>query len=332
MRPERLRTLLLKEKPWDLIASARTMADMDIEAIKTFQRRVIDSGRLKDVSLEDDPEIFLEKLEALAEHRPTNGALMLFGKDPQRHFMNASVRLGRFKSETDIIDDKWAKGNLFNQFEEALKLIMQHISVRYEITAPERKDIWDYPLPVLREAILNAIIHRDYHDIANFIQIKVYDDRIWISNPGGLPEGLTIEELRKPHKSHVRNPLIAKAFYLSGFIEQFGSGTIRMINGMKQAGLQEPDFKEEMGGFSVYLRKSTSPDSGFLAAGLNERQVKAVIFARKNGRINNQEYRQLTGVGRRLASEELTSLQAKGILIRIGKTGKGTYYTLHAGI
>ena len=329
MSPERLRALLLREKPWDLIASARTMADIDVEAIKTFQRHVIDSGRLKDVSLEDNPEQFLEKLEAIADHRPTNGALMLFGKDPQRHFINASIRLGRFKSETDIIDDKWARGNLFDQFDEALKQVMQHISVRYEILAIERKDIWDYPLPVLREAILNAIIHRDYRDFANFIQIKIYDDRIWISNPGGLIEGLTIGELRKPHKSHVRNPLIAKAFYLAGFIEQFGSGTIRMINDMKKAGLQEPEFKEEMGGFSIYLQKGTFVDSRFKELGLNERQIKAIDYIRENGKITNEEYQKINMIGRRQATNDLGMLIRIKLLKRKGKVGKGTFYTIN---
>lgn len=123
----------------------------------------------------------------------TNGAILLFGKNPQEHFTNLCVRIGRFKTESMIIDDKWVRGNLFNQFEETLNILRQYISVRYEIKAFQREDIWDYPIPALREAVLNAIIHRDYFNIANPIVLKVYDDHIWFFNYGGLPEGITVE-------------------------------------------------------------------------------------------------------------------------------------------
>lgn len=92
----------------------------------------------------------------------------------------------------------------------------------------------------LREALLNALIHRDHFNIANFITIKVYDDHIWSSNPGGLPEGITVEQLKRPQQSYLRNPLIAKVFYLVGYIEQYGTGTVRMVEWMKEAGLAKP--------------------------------------------------------------------------------------------
>jgi ATP-dependent DNA helicase RecG len=328
MSQERLRALLLKEKSWDVATGSQSMDEIDVEAIRAFLRRAIGNGRLPHISADDPPEALLGKLDGLVDGRPANGAIMLFGKDPGRRFLNASIRIGRFKTETEIIDDKWVKGNLFRQFEEAQKLLMQHIAVRYEIIGPERTDIWEYPIPVLREALLNAIVHRDYRDAGNFIQIKVYDDRIWFANPGGLPEGMTIEGLRKPHKSCLRNPLIAKVFYLAGYIEQFGSGTLRMIDGMRASGLPEPEFREDEGGFSVYLRKGGPSEDELLAAGLNERQVKAVLEVQKTGRITNQGYRRLTGVGRTAAVDDLDALVKKGILARIGRIGKGTYYVM----
>jgi len=328
MRAERLRAFLLKGRPWDFLTGDFPEPEIDGAAVENFLRRAVETGRLPDISLKTPIPAVLEKLEGIKDGKLTFGALLLFGKEPHKRFMNACIRVGRFKSETEIIDDKWVRGNLFDQLEGTLKLLKQYISVSYSIKGLEREDRWEYPLPVLREAVLNAIVHRDYHDAANFIQIKVYDDRIWLSNPGGLPEGITVEDLKRPHRSHLRNPLIAKAFYLAGMIEQFGSGTMRMAEWMSEAGLPEPEFREEMGGFSVYFEKSAVNEEALRAAGLNERQVKAVLFVRKYGRITNEKYRTLTGVGRVTAFKELNDLVKIHILIRVGTTGKNIFYSI----
>jgi ATP-dependent DNA helicase RecG len=328
MSPARLRALLLKEKPWDLRPSDAPLAEMDDATVQDFVRRAVEGHRLTGLSQNSPAARLLENLDAAAQGNLTNGALLAFGKNPQKGFINASIRIGRFRTETDIIDDKWARGNLFAQFEEALRLIMQHISVRYEIKGPERTEIWDYPIPVLREALLNAIVHRDYSDLANFIQIKVYDDHVWFSSPGGLPEGITLNQLKMPHKSCLRNPLIARFFYLAGYIEQFGSGTTRMGEAMAAAGLPGPEFREEMGGFSVYLSRNPITEEKLAAAGLNERQIKAVDFVRRHGSITNAQYRELTGAGRRNSTYDLNGMVKGGIFVRKGKVGKGTLYFL----
>jgi len=130
----------------------------------------------------------------------------------------------------------------------------------------------------LREALLNALIHRDYSNIGNFITIKAYDDHIWFSNPGELPEGITVEELKKPHQSYLRNPLVAKVFYLTGYIEQCGSGIVRMVEWMKEAGLPEPEYKEELGEFSAYFYKDIYTEEYLREMGFNEQQIKTVIY------------------------------------------------------
>lgn len=140
------------------------------------------------------------------------------------------------------------------QVEALTNAIKKHINVSYVIEDVHRKDVWDYPLPAIREACINALIHREYMDSAE-IQIKIYDDRIWFWNPGGLPEGLTIEDLKKEHASKPKNKLLAMVFYYAGLIERWGTGTKRMVDLCKKQGLPEPEFKEEFGGFSVILQK-----------------------------------------------------------------------------
>lgn len=328
INPEKLMIFLLKSKTWDSITDNFSIKEIDIETIKHFIHLAVDKNRLTDISLKEPISVILKKLELIQNGKLTNGAILLFGKNPQKHFINLCVRIGRFKTETTIIDDKWIKGNLFQQFEGTLNIIKQFISVRYEIKEIQREDIWDYPIPAIREAILNSLIHRNYFDIANFIVIKVYDDHIWFFNPGGLPEGITIDELKKPHSSHLRNPLIAKAFYLAGYIEQYGSGTVRMVEWMKGAGLPEPEYKEEMGGFSVYFHKDSYIEEKLIKMGLNERQIKAVIYVKEKGKITNKEYRGLFGITDRTALIDLSELCRKNMFERIGNTGRNTEYHL----
>jgi len=327
MSPERLRVLLLRGKTWDSLTSDFLLEQIETETIRRFVRLAVEKNRLTDVSLDEPPEVVLEKLGLIADEKLTYGAILLFGKNPQKHFINLCVRIGRFKTETIIIDDKWVRGNLFQQFDETLNILRQHIGVRYEIKEIEREDIWDYPIPALREAVLNALIHRDCFNIANFTTIKIYDDHIWFSNPGGLPEGITVEQLKRPHQSFLRNPLIAKVFYLAGYIEQYGSGTVRMVEWMKEAGLPEPEYKEELGGFSVYFYKDIYTEENLRKIGLNERQIKAVLYVKEKGRITNKEYQKEFGVSKATATRDFAELVGKNILGIRGEGKRDIHYT-----
>ncbi len=328
LHSEKLQTLLLRGKSWDSLTRHFSLKNINTETVAHFIRLAVENNRLTNVSINESLKITMEKLNLLVDGKLSNGAILLFGKNPQKHFINLCIRIGRLKSETIIIDDKWIKGNLFQQFEETLNILKQFISVHYEIKGIEREDIWEYPIPALREALLNTLIHRDYFNIANFIVIKIYDDHIWFSNPGKLPEGITIDQLKKPHQSYLRNPLIAKIFYLAGYIEQYGSGTIRMVEWMKESGQPEPEFKEESGGFSVYLYKDIYTEKNLKKIGLNERQINAIMYVKENNKITNKEYREINHISRQMATIDLTMLIKKGVFIRVGKAGKGIAYQL----
>lgn len=176
---------------WDSLPSSATLKDLDEETIRKFVHMA--RNRLPYINENENIESILDKLGLLEDGKITNAALLLFGKEPQKYYIQARVRIGRFKDPITIIDDKEIGGNLFTQVEEAMKIIMSHIGVRYEFEGGlRRKEIWDYPLEGLREAIINALIHRDYTDPSN-VQIKIFDDFIWIWNPGKLPEGIKVE-------------------------------------------------------------------------------------------------------------------------------------------
>lgn len=327
MSKQKLEAFMLSRNTWDAICGDFSIEEIDAETVKNFIHLSVDNKRLIDISLNDPVEVVLQKLGLLIDGKLTNGAILLFGKNPQKYFINLCVRIGRFKDDITIVDDKWVNGNLFKQFEDTISIIRQHISVRYEIKDFQREDIWDYPIPAVREAVLNALAHRDYFNIANFTLIKIYDDYVWFTNPGGLPEGITIEQLKKLHSSVFRNPLIARVFYLAGYIEQYGSGTVRMIQWMKEAGLPEPEYKEEMGGFSVYFRKDIYTEENLRKMGLNERQINAVMYVKEKGKITNKEYREMTGLSDEGARIDMSELVEKGVLLPKGR-GRSAHYVL----
>ncbi|MDI6791668.1 MAG: ATP-binding protein, partial [bacterium] len=150
----------------------------------------------------------------------------------------------------------------------------------------ERQEKWEYPPDAIREAITNAVCHRDYFSNGN-VQIRIFDDRIEIWNPGTLPEGLTIEDLKGKHESKPRNKLIARLFFLIKYIEEWGTGTNEMIELCLNYDLPEPKLEEIAGSFVVTFRKSKLTEESLESMELNERQRKIVEYLKKKKKITN---------------------------------------------
>jgi ATP-dependent DNA helicase RecG len=134
--------------------------------------------------------------------------------------------------------------------------------------------------------------------------------------------------LKAAHPSVARNPLIVHIFYLAGLIEEYGSGIGRMIQSLKEVNLPGPEFKEEFNGFSLYIRKNIYTQEKLIALGLNERQIKAVMFVKEKGKITNKEYQELTKISRQMATIDLGDIVRKGVFTKNGKSGKGVTYKL----
>ncbi len=322
---ELVKFVMKKQKlSWDALLSDAGIEEIDEETVLKFKNMA--KERLA-ISEADSTEKILENLELLKEGKLTNAGLLLFGKNPNKYLLNAVTRVGRFRTQTEIMDTVEIKGNLFNQVDKLVEAIKKHLNVRFEIRGIERKDIWDYPLPAIREACINALIHRDYLDPAE-IQIKIYDDHIWFWNPGRLPEGITVDMLKGEHFSKPRNRLIAMVFYYAGLIERWGTGTKRMVELCKEQGLPEPEFKEFGNGFSVIFYKDIYNEENLRKLGLSERQIKAVLYVKENGRITNKEYQKINSCSRNTATNDLRELVDKGILKPSGKRGAGAYYVI----
>ena len=233
--------------------------------------------------------------------------------------------MGKFLTDTDIISSDNVEGNLFEQVEKTIELLRtKYLISEIRFEGIYRKEELEYPEEALREAIINAVIHRDY--IGAHIQMKIYPDKIILWNDGGLPKGIRVEDLKKNHHSKPRNELLADIFFKAGLIESWGRGTLKITEECKNAGLPEPEFKEEFGGFSVYFYKDIYTEENLIKMGLNKRQIKAVLYVKEKGKITNKEYQKIADVKERSATMELNDLVNKKIFQKFGTTGRGTFY------
>lgn len=310
---------------WDsYLARDAKSKDLDIEKVRKYIRLANQTRRRK---IKEKPLEVLKKLDLVKDNKPTWAAILLFGKEPQKFISQARIHCGRFKNEITIIDDILIEGAIIEQVDQTIEFIKKHLKLEFKITGKaRRKEEWEYPLPAIREAVINAVCHRDYTESSN-IQIRIYDDELIVWSPGKLPLGITLEDLRKPHKSVLRNKLIARVFYDVGFIEQWGTGIKRIIDTCLRHGLPEPKF-EEYQGFRVIFRKDIYTEEYFKNLDLNERQIKAVRFIKKYKKITLKDYKNLNPtLTEKTAYRDLKDIEKKNIIKAIGEK-KGRYYML----
>jgi len=330
--PEELeRTILEKRKRyWDSeICEEASLKDIDEEKVKWFLRKA-KYERNFDVEPETVEEA-LERLELMKNEKLTNVAVLLFGKNPQKFFLQAETRCARFKGTEPVkpfVDMKVFGGNIIDQIDKALSFVLEHIPMAAWLVPGqvEREEKYEYPPDAIREAVINAICHRDY-SLSSGVQIRIFDDRLEVWGCGSLPEPLTPEDLKKKHKSILRNLLIGKCFFLIKFIEEWGTGTNDMIKACLNWGLPEPEFELVAGDLVVTFWKSILTEELMNKLGLNERQKRAINHLKEYNKITTKEYCKIFNVVKDTANRDLNSLLDKGLIKREGG-GPKTYYTL----
>ena len=325
-----LNEFLLKKsgKTWDDVIEARaTFADIDEKTVKIFLAASQNTGRLPENDGLDLPELF-EKLRLTENGQLKRAAIILFGKDPGKFYPSIYVKIGRFgKGDTDIIFQETEEGNLIMLLQAVLNQLNHKFLIRsIGFEGMHRIEKGEYPLAAIREMLLNALVHRNYMGAP--IQIRVYDDKINIWNEGSLPAGLTLAALKRSHSSRPRNPIIADVSFKGGYIDAWGRGTIKILDTCKEAELPEPEMQEQDGGFIITLFKNNLTQEQLTKLGLNDRQVKAVIFVKEKGKITNKDYQSLNDCSRNTASNDLADLVQKGLFTPSDIKGAGAFYQL----
>lgn len=328
LRGKELADFLIKKLgiTWDDAIEERSdLNDVDKSTIEYFKRYAED--RIPAITMEQDLETILEKLNLSEKGQLKRAALLAFGKEPQQLYSQAIVKIGNFLTDTEIQTTDIIKGNLLQQLENTIEILRtKYLQSNIKYEGIHRRDILEYPREALREGIINALIHRDYQGTSN-IQIRIYKDKLIIMNEGSLPPEVPVESLKTNHLSKPRNKLLAEVFYYAGFIEAWGRGTIRIVEKCLEQGLPEPDFIEENGVMQVVFYKDKWTENNLKKSGLNERQIKAVLYVREKGMITNREYRNITGLSDEGARMDLNAMIEKEIMIPKGK-GRNVHYIL----
>ncbi len=316
-------------KHWDSVPVPNvTVADLKQETFDFFRKKGVKSKRLDDDVLTDSNELLLNNLKLTDNGYLKRAALLLFHPDPEKFVTNAYIKIGYFESDSDLRFQDEIHGNLFEQAEKTMDLLFtKYIKAFISYEGISRIETYEYPKEAVREAVHNAVAHKDYTG-ATPIQISVYKDKIMIWNYGELPANWTIDTLQDKHSSVPYNPDISNAFFRIGYIEAWGRGIRKMNEKCAEAELPQPLYYYASSGFWVVFRKDTYNEQSLRELGLNERQIKAVLYVKERGKITNSEYQTLNEVKKTAAAAELQDLMEKVIFRRIGKTGRAIFYEL----
>jgi ATP-dependent DNA helicase RecG len=317
----------------------------------SFEALVPDGARLEDVDW-DKAGIYLAGLaglpaadreEALLRRgclaqtdgglRPTYAGLLLFGHEPQRWAPSAGILVARYAGTA--MDDRFLKeeidGTLPEQIRRAEAFVTGNMRRGVRLQGLARAEEAEYPAEAVREAIVNAVAHRDYQIRGDEIRVFMFADRIEFYSPGRLPGHVTVDNLVEERYS--RNETIVQILSDMGFIERLGYGIDRMIRLMADAGRPQPRFEETAAGFQVTLvgpGDALVDEAGgarpWRHLGLNERQQLALTYLAEHERITNREYQELCpDVSPETIRRDLADLVQKDMLLKIGKK-RATYY------
>lgn len=325
-----LTEFLLKKagKTWDEVAEDRAkLKDIDKSSVKLFETYAKKSKRLLDIKGLKLQEV-MEKLMLNERDKLRRAAIVLFGKYPNKFYANIAIKIGRFDSnERNLISQDVIEDNIFNTIERVTDLLdSKYLTKKIEFDGMHRIEKGEYPIPALREMLLNAIVHRSY--MGAMIQIRVYDDKISIWNEGTLPEGISLSDLKSFHISKPRNPIIADVCFKAGYIEAWGSGTLKIYDSCKEAGLPEPEISEFQNGILVTLFKRKYASTALKITDLNKRQITAIEYIKDHKSITNKVYQKINNIGKTTATKELRELVEKGYFNPPVARGRGAFYTL----
>ncbi len=299
---------LLRSGPFDAaVCPEAALTDLSSEKITRF---VGVARRARGFPLEENAPALdvLTHLNLLSKGAPTHAAVLLFGTAPQRFLLSSEVKCAHFHGTQvckPIPSYQVYKGTLFDLVDQAVDFVLSKINLAVgtrELSA-QAPVAYEIPPEVIREAIVNAVAHRDYTSKGS-IQVMLFSDRLEIWNPGSLPHALSLEKLRHPHGSFPANPLLAEPLYLTKYIERMGTGTGDMIVRCREAGLPEPEFALS-DGFVTTIRRKADVAFGIVGGSISP----------STEQLTEQATEQVTEQVNRLVSAlSLTPLSAKALM------------------
>ena len=320
---------------WDnLPLPAFSMADVDDGVVSKFKSLAAKKGRMETSLLDESKEVLLDKLHLKNGDYLTNAAMLLFSSDPERYQTGAYIKIGYFENDAELLYQDEIHGSILEQVDKALDVIyLKYMRAKIRYEGVQRIERYFVPEAALREALLNAICHKQYQSGIP-IQISVYEDRLYVANIGSLPEDWTLENLMQKHASKPYNPNIAHVFYLAGFIESWGRGVEKICHALKADNLPLPEYTIHPGDIMI---KFTAPEdrvvrlnkqftdnlSDNLSDKLSDKEQKTLELLLEDPGYTALQLAEKLHVSRVSVTKYLKTLKRKGIIERIGSDRSG---------
>ena len=315
------------ERRWEnQPAPGWSVDDLDTAEIQKTVREAIRRGRLEDLGTREPAEL-LQGMKLFKDGVLLRAAAVLFGRTDQieSEMPQCRLRVARFQGverTAELLDNRQFFGNAFTLLSVAERFLRDTLPIagRFESDRFDRIDEPLYPQPATREAIANALCHRDYSIGGGSVGIAVYDDRLEVTSAGALHFGLTPERLFASHDSMPWNPLIARAFYLRGLIEEWGRGIARIVEQTKLAGLAPPEIEDPAGSVTVRFRNNRYVAPGVGSADPDERR-EAILALLADRPLAIREISDRLGVraSRNTLLRDLAALRDQGLVILVGR-------------
>lgn len=321
---------------WDnLPLPAFSLEDVDDSVVTHFKQWAARKGRIDKSVLNEPKEVLMEKLHLMNGSYFTNSAMLLFSRDPEKWQLGAYVKIGFFETNADLLYQDEIHGSILEQIDQIVELIyLKYMKAKITYEGMQRIERYFVPEEALREALLNALCHKQYQSGVP-VQISVYEDRLYIANRGCLPENWTLENLMSKHASAPYNPNIAHVFYLAGFIESWGRGIEKICSACEKDGVPQPIFTINPGDIMVQFTapqnrvvrsvtsEVTEKVTDKVTVPLNEKESRLLALLSEDPAYTSAELAKLLSLSRKTVSVRLKSLKEKGMIERIGSSRKG---------
>lgn len=336
MYDERIRANRPQLFGWDVQdAYGVDFSDLEEVRIRNAVRLGVAGGRLN-ASAEGDSVIsLLNKFNLLNNGKLSQAAVMLFAKE-SRYYPQLLLRMARFRGldKNEFIDNRQATGNFFDLLDAGMDFCFKHLNLHGKIVGVRRVETLEIPQEALREALINALCHRDYNNIHAAVSLAIYDDRVEIINPGTLPPDLSIEKLKQPHASSPHNLLIAQVLYRTTFIESWGSGVRRMTEVCAENGAKVPEFSAQNNNFAITFyrgEKSLEDVAQNVSQNVvqNDRHVAIIECIKENPQISRSQIAKKLGVSLKTVERDIAEM---GDLIRYEGSAKGGHWSVGRNI
>lgn len=329
-----LESFLMRKRgaTWDnLPLPTFSLSDIDDSIVELFKKWATNKGRIDKSVLDEPKNVLMEKLHLMNGQYLTNAAMLLFSKDPEKWQLGAYVKIGFFENDADLLYQDEVHGSILEQIDKIVELVyLKYMKAKISYNGMQRLERYFVPESALREALLNALCHKQYQSGVP-IQISVYEDKLYIANCGCLPANWTLENLMRKHASVPYNPNIAHVFYLTGFIESWGRGIEKICSACEKDGVPQPIYTINPGDIMIeftapndrIIWSDTHKVTDKVTDNLDEKSTKILALISENPTCTTTKVSERLSFSRKTVSQKLKEMKENGIIERIGSDRKG---------